>query len=336
MPGDVGGQGGARTPARRAAVFCAFLLVIGFGQGAASADSMIEQRALVETATGQLHGTLLRPAGDGPFPAALIIPGSGPTDRDGNGPGMRNDSLKLLAEALAGEGIGTLRIDKRGVGASAAAAVQESALRFETYVEDAAIWAGYLAELGWAERVVIIGHSEGALVGTLAAQRSALAGLVLIAGVGVPAGQLLQRQLDKAGLPEDLLRQAHAVIVELEAGRLVAQVDPRLQALLRPSVQPYLVSWFRYDPAVELSKLDRPVLVVQGTHDLQLTIDDAERLAAGQSSAELVLIDGMNHVLKPVSADTGDNIAAYNDPFLAMASGLAARLGAFIRQTGAE
>jgi hypothetical protein len=106
----------------------------------AAAQSANEVGIVLDTPAGKIAGSLLLPAAKGAAPVALIIAGSGPTDRDGNSsmiPG-RNDSLRMLAQALAQAGIASVRYDKRGVGASAQAVQSESALRFETYIDDAA------------------------------------------------------------------------------------------------------------------------------------------------------------------------------------------------------
>lgn len=305
------------------------------GCSAQGAFAAVEEEVSIDGGPARLWGTLLRPPGDARVPAVLILSGSGPTDRDGNGPGLHNDSLKLLAENLAVAGIASLRIDKRGVGASAGAMVGEAALRFETYVEDAVRWFDALAARDWVRGVAIVGHSEGALVGTLAAQERTPAGLVAIAGAGLPAGRLLRRQLASAGLPAAVLREAEAVIDALENGRQVARVHEALGPLFRPSVQPYLISWFRRDPAEALSKVGAPVLVIQGTRDLQVSLEDARRLVAGRpsdgrSGAELEVVDGMNHVLKQVPDRAEANLMAYNDPSLPLAAGLLERLLPFL------
>ncbi|MFN7727165.1 MAG: alpha/beta hydrolase family protein [Rubrivivax sp.] len=285
------------------------------------------------TPTGVLHGTLQRPDGAGPHPVALLIAGSGPTDRDGNSamlPG-RNNSLMLLAQALAERGVASVRYDKRGIAASAAAGPREADLSFDTLVDDAARWVQQLAADARFTRVLVAGHSEGALVGTLAAAQSPTAALVLLAGPSEPAATVLRRQL--AGrLPPSLADRSEALLKTLEAGRTDPDVPEALNVLYRPSVQPYLVSWFRHDPAQALARLSLPCLIVQGTTDLQVLPDDARRLHAARPGCTLALVDGMNHVLKTVPADPAAQQASYGNPALPLAEGLQQSLTAFLTQ----
>jgi len=269
------------------------------------------EEIVLDTGNGTLSGTLERPAGARPAVCALIIPGSGPTDRDGNQAGLRNDSLKQLALGLAQRGICTLRYDKRGVGASAAALVAESSLRFEDYVADAAAWIPRLARVGRAARVAAVGHSEGALVALLAARRGSVAAVVSIAGAGRPAAELIREQLRR--LPGDMPRRGEAILDELVLERPVRDVPAEFGALFRPSVQPYLMSWMRYDPASEARAPGVPMLIVQGTTDLQVPVGEAKILAASNPLAALSLIPDMNHVLKR-SPPGEDQRAAYTDP----------------------
>src|SRR5882762_7825034 len=129
-----------------------------------------EQTLVLKTKTGELSGTLLVPESKSPVPIALIIAGSGPTDVDGNNPVMKNNSLKLLAEGLAAAKIATLRYDKRGVGKSKAAGLKESELRFDGYIADAGEWVGLLKRNKAYGKLVVIGHSEGSLIGMVVAQ----------------------------------------------------------------------------------------------------------------------------------------------------------------------
>ncbi len=279
-----------------------------------------------------LKGSLLLPDGDARVPAVLILPGSGPTDRNGNGPGgLNTDAYKLVAVELAKQGIASLRIDKRGVAASTNAATKEEDLRFDTYVNDAVAWVAFLKQQKRVGRIVILGHSEGALVGSIAAQRPGVDAFISLAGAGFRAGDILRRQLGSQ-LPADLKARAFAAIAELEAGRTVPNAPAELAALFRPSVQPYLISWFKYDPAAEFAKLKMPVLIVQGTTDIQVTVDDAKALAAAKPDAKLMLIDGMNHILRAAPLDRAANAATYSQPTLPLKPELMPALVAFVRR----
>lgn len=279
-----------------------------------------EDPMTLETPTGVLYGTLALPKSKAACPVVLIIAGSGPTNRDGNSAVISgaNNSNKMLAEGLAGHGIASLRYDKRGIGESAKAMTQESDLRFETYIEDAVLWGRKLRADPRFSTLTIIGHSEGSLIGMVAAQRLPADAYVSIAGVGRPANQLILEQV-KPKLPPDLLKATEAALTTLAAGKTLETFPPQLAALFRPSVQPYMISWFRYDPAKEIAKLSVPVLIIQGTTDLQVAIQDAKLLSQASPSAKLVLIEGMNHVLKEVSNDLNQQAKSYGDPSLPVA-----------------
>jgi hypothetical protein len=282
-----------------------------------------ESGMVLRTATGSIYGTLMLPASAKVSPVVLIIAGSGPTDRDGNNPLLpgKNDSLKMLASALASRGIASLRFDKRGIAASAAAMTAEKDLRFDMYVDDAAGWAAMLARDRRLSRVTIAGHSEGSLIGMIAAQRGGVGAYVSLEGAGRPASTVIREQLRPALTPE-LLAQADTIIAQLNAGKVYAGAIPaELQSLFHASIQPYLISWFKYDPAVEIGKLKIPATIVQGTADVQVTMADAEALKSGDPGASLVVVPGMNHVLK-ISPDVSSRaaiIAGYTNPNLPVA-----------------
>ena len=296
-------------------IFLAAAAALGWGIAANAQETPVK----LETKTGTLHGTLLMPArSTGPVPVALLIAGSGPTDRDGNSsmlPG-KNNSLKMLADSLAERGIASVRYDKRGIAASAVggAPLKEADLRFTTYVDDAVGWLEWLRADKRFSRRIVIGHSEGSLIGMMAAQRSPVSHVVSLAGAGRPIADVLDEQLAR-GLPPALLADARRIMGELKAGRTVDSVPPPLLAVFRPSVQPYMISWLPIDPPQELRRLPLPVLVVQGTTDTQVSRADAERLAKDNPRATLELIDGMNHVLKEVR-DASQQAASYSDPAL--------------------
>ncbi len=299
-----------------------------------ASHSSVQQPLHLKTAEGTLHGTLLTPSGATPVTVALLIAGSGPTDRDGNNPeGGQSDSLKRLAQSLAKQGIASLRYDKRGVAASRAATPDERDLSVERYVSDAVAWAQLLKANPAFNRLILIGHSEGALIASLAAEQAHAEALVAIAGSSRPIDQLLREQL-AARLPPPLLAQSNQLLDNLLAGQLTPQVPKQLQVLFRPSVQPYLISLLQQNPGQAFARLQIPALIVQGSHDIQVSVADAHALQAAKPDAELLIIPGMNHMLRISALDLPAQLASYNNPRLPLAHGLGEQIARFIQRSG--
>ncbi|WP_119166575.1 alpha/beta hydrolase [Algihabitans albus] len=268
---------------------------------------------------GPLSGTLLQPSNTLGAPVVLIIPGSGPTDRDGNSPlGVRASSYALLAGGLADLGIASLRADKRGLGGSARAIADPNAVTIADYASDTKAWVAAIRTETAADCVWLAGHSEGALIALVAAQDPRnICGLILLAGPGRPLGTILREQL-AAGLGDQgLVEQANKAIAALEKGQRVdaTTLDSALSPLFTASLQDFLISLFSYDPAALLAELDMPLLILQGREDLQITEVDAERLHNANPDAELLLLQTVNHMLKSVTpGDRRENLESYGDP----------------------
>lgn len=304
-----------------------FKLKKGITEEKAADENIVEAPA----AGGKMKAVLEMPEGEGPFPAAVIIAGSGPTDHNGNSPaGGTNNSLKMLAEGLAAEGIASVRYDKRGIGMNTALGGSEADIRFGDFIADASVWTEYLERDGRFTETAVIGHSEGALIGMAAAQQAGAGRYVSIAGAGRPIDEILLEQL-KPQLPADLLKESEAIISALKQGEEVGKVSAELQSIFRPSIQPYLASWMALDPQQEIRRLDVPALIIAGTRDIQVPAADAEALQAAQPEAELLVVEGMNHVLKMAPADTQGNMAVYSDPDLPLAKGLIEGIAQFIK-----
>ena len=287
-----------------------------------------EEIIILETPTGNIKGTLLLPSNEKP-PVVLIIAGSGPTDRNGNNPSLKNNSLLMLAQGLFENNIASLRFDKRGIGASVGAFKGgEQDLRFEDYIRDAEEWVSLLKNDSRFSSVIILGHSEGSLIGMIAAQNALPEKLISLAGPGVSMQATLRRQL--ADQPAYILSMSLPIIEELEKGKTVDSVPPLINALFRPSIQPYLISCFKYDPAVEIPEVKCPVLIIQGTTDIQIQVEDAKKLAAANANSELVIIEGMNHILKEADANRLLNMRTYGDPDLQLKQGLIESITSFI------
>ncbi|MCC7007315.1 MAG: alpha/beta fold hydrolase [Acidobacteria bacterium] len=297
----------------------------------------VSQDASLQTSLGTLSGTWLVPKVDGRLPIVLLIAGSGPTDRDGNSTALpgKNDSLKMLAEALAARGVATLRYDKRGIGRSATPGQREADLRFEDYVNDAANLVDIIRGDDRFSSITIAGHSEGSLIGMLAAKMSEAEGFVSISGPARNAAAILRDQLRPQLSPVPALWEAtQTMIASLERGETLAPPAalasvPPVAGLFRPSVQPYLISWFRFTPSLEIAKLDVPVLVIQGTTDIQVPVGEAEALKAAKPDATLTIVTGMNHIMKSVEADPNRQIASYSDPSLKIAPEVPNAIAAF-------
>ncbi|MFD2044249.1 alpha/beta hydrolase family protein [Ornithinibacillus salinisoli] len=275
----------------------------------------------IETSYGTLYGEMETPVGDGPFPVVIIIPGSGPTDRNGNTSAGENNSLKLLAEGLAAEGIASVRYDKRGAGKNQISIMPEEDMRFEQFVEDTIDWVELLEKDPSFSKIGIIGHSQGSLVGMLAAQQTGVSHFISIAGAGRPIDQVLYEQL-KDQLSADLLHESEEIMKEMKQGKQITEVSPELQSLFRPSVQPFTASWMEYDRAEEIKKLEIPTLIINGENDLQVPVQDAELLHNAKADSDLLLYESMNHVLKDAPSDREGNLGTYSNPELPLTEGV--------------
>jgi uncharacterized protein len=318
-------------PVRYAALAAAGALVLGLLP--ALAQSPLEAPG----PQGPLKGTLLAPAKVDA--AVVIIPGSGPTDRDGNSPlGVKASTLRLLAEGLSANGIASVRIDKRGMFASAGAVPDANAVTIADYADDAVAWLAVTRATLGLPCVWLMGHSEGGLVASVAARRSPDAcGLILMAAAGRPLGQILRAQLRANPANGPILPQALAAIDQLEAGKRVDVTGMHLilsTTLFAPAVQGFLISTMAIDPPSLLRDYDKPILILQGARDLQTTVSDAELLKAANANARVVIVPGANHVLKRVTTEErSTNFATYADPNLPLAPGIVETLIDFLRTT---
>jgi uncharacterized protein len=286
--------------------------------------------------TGPLQGTMLSPAA--PRGAVvLIIPGSGPTDRDGNNPaGILAAPYRLLAEGLAARGVTTVRIDKRGLAGSAGATPDGNAVTINDYVIDVHAWTTVIRQRTGASCVWLLGHSEGGLIAMAAAKdQPDICGLILVSTAGRAMGEVLREQLKANPGNAPLLDQALPAIDGLEAGKRVdtTNMPLPLMRLFNPRVQGFLISAFSYDPGQLLKGYPKPVLILQGLRDLQVHEVDARMLKDADPPATLVLLPDVNHVLKPVSTDDRrTNIATYSNANLPLAPGVIDAISDFLNR----
>ncbi|ERI63669.1 hydrolase, alpha/beta domain protein [Capnocytophaga sp. oral taxon 863 str. F0517] len=274
----------------------------------------------------EVQGTLLSPKGENQPPLAILIAGSGPTDRDGNQALFKNNSLKYLAEGLAQKGIATFRYDKRVIAQINNATVQEEKMTFEDEVNDALLVVNHFKDK--YKKIILIGHYEGALIGLLVAQKVVVSKFVSISGAGNSSATLIEEQIGK-NAPQ-LKEESQKIISQLRKGELVENISPYLAPVFRKSIQPYLISWFKYEPTKEIVKLQIPILIVQGTNYLQVEDKEAQLLKEAQPKAQLLLIEGMNHVLKKVKT-LEENQLSYLNPDLPISGELVEGIASFIK-----
>lgn len=285
----------------------------------------------VKTADAVLKGTLSLPQVNKPMPVVLLIAGSGPTDRDGNSQLLSGKSNYFLqiSDALKMKDIAVLRYDKRAVGQSTTTK-PIAAITFDDMVDDAAAMIKMLKADKRFSKIIVAGHSEGSMIGMLASEREKADAFISLSGPGLPADMLLKIQL-KVGTSAADYTKAALIIDSIKAGNFTKQkIDPPFNSLFNPTVQPYLYSWMKYDPRQAISKLTIPVLIVQGTNDMQVSVEDAKALKKADPNAQLKLMLGMSHILKEGPADRLQNAATYTMPDLPLYPDLIPTLTAFI------
>ena len=286
-----------------------------------------DQDVVLEMENINIHGSLRVPDGDGKHPVVLIIAGSGPTDRNANNMmGLKTNAYKMISDTLAAHGIASLRYDKRGIAESTYEGFSESDLTFDDYVNDAAEWLKMLKAEERFDEVFILGHSEGSLIGTIVASKYDIAGLISAAGTAQKADSILLEQLSKQGV--SYLDKAKEIFDSLNAGKTVDIQDPNLQMIFRNSVQPYMISWIKYDPVAVMSEVDCPVLVIHGEKDIQINYKEAQKLADTNPEAEAVVLEEMDHVLKNLS---GVYMETYSNPELPLSPEFSEEIVSFIK-----
>ena len=295
---------------------------------------VVEEAYAWQAGPQRLEGTLALPARPaGRLPVVLIIAGSGPTDRDGDNPlGVRSDVYRKLAWALGQRGIASVRYDKRGIGASHFTG-DVAAVTFGDFVDDAAAGARALAADPRFTRVVLVGHSEGALLAMRAANLGApVAGVVTMAGMGRPLTTVLREQLAQQMDSARLAAYDRTVAAYLAEGPMPA-VDSSLRMLLNPSVRRFLQTESALDPAGEARRLPVPLLVLQGATDVQVGVADAEALRAARPDAEVHILAQTSHMfVHAASRESAAQAPGYTDPSVPLVPELAPLIADFVER----
>lgn len=258
----------------------------------------------------------------------VLIGGSGPTDRNGNQRTGQNNSLKKLAQELSKNGLATYRYDKRIFTLIQENALVEEQIRFDTFIVDAVSIVDYFKQKGFST-IVLLGHSQGALIATIAADEREISKLICLEGAGQTIDKLIvdQLKLEAPGLVENAQQSFNDLRVKGKSEKY----SVGLVSIFRPSVQPFMKSWMQYDPAEELAKINIPVLIIHGSKDLQVTEEENSILKSSNPEAQFEEIENMNHVLKIIEGDELENSKSYNEPYRPVSDKLIQVILNFIR-----
>lgn len=257
----------------------------------------------------------------------LIIAGSGPTNRDGNQIGMQNNSLKFLAEAIAKDGNVAFSFDKRIIAQMNKGNIDEKLLRFDDFIKDVKEIIAYFKNQNKYNKIIIAGHSEGSLIGMIAAKDNVDA-YISLAGAARTIDLIITEQIEKqAPFLKDEIEENFKTLKE---GKTFELKNEMLASIFRESVQPYMISWMKYNPQEEIKKLNMPILIVNGTKDIQVSANEARLLHEANPKSELIIIDKMNHVFKEINKDE-ENLKSYSNPDLPIMNELSKTINSFIK-----
>ena len=307
-------------------LICCVLMIISSLITVAQDTTFTETELSIDKFT---DGTLTLPTEEYNKYLIIFIQGSGPTDRNGNQPMLQNDGIKKIARELAGNGIASFRYDKR-IFKAQKLQLSEKDMIFEDFVEDAKNVVMHFRKEKKFSNIIIAGHSEGSLIGMLAAQEDADA-FISLAGAADPIDEIITEQV--TNMAPELGASARSAFDDLSKNGKTSNYSPMLEAIFRPSVQPFMSSWMKYDPSEEISKLQIPVLVVNGTSDIQVSEEQAQKLAESNENSELAILDQMNHIFRKIETkDRLVNTKSYNEPNLPLHPELVSILTEFVKE----
>ena len=286
---------------------------------------VLEREILVNE---HIEGSLLMPENGQSNYLAIIIAGSGPTDRDGNQNFLKSNNLKKLAQGLANEGIASFRYDKRIVKQIRKGKVDKN-IMFDDFVTDAQSVIEYFSKQENFKSIYVIGHSQGSLVGMLALTDK-VDGFISLAGAGQSMDIVIMEQIQKVapGLTED----AQKVFDILKNGETTTDYPPALASIFNIETQPFITNWMQYKPQAIIKKLNMPILIINGTKDLQVSEEEAKLLKEANTNAQLKIIENMNHVLFIIEGDDLENSKSYNESFRPISTELLDTISNFIKQ----
>ncbi|MCX7550611.1 alpha/beta hydrolase family protein [Xanthomarina sp. F2636L] len=304
-------------------------LALFYGMLVVAQENIISEEILIMNDSVKLPGTLSYNKNLKSQPLAIFIHGSGNVDRNGNQAGVNINAnyIKQLSDSLNGKGIALYRYDKRTSTEENMKFVMTD-LNFDRFVDDANLAINKFKDDNRFNSITLIGHSQGSLVAMLAAQEN-VDKYVSLAGISENMGDFIINSYKLYS--DEMGNMAKQQIDELKETRTIETINPALAHLFSKPNQPFFITWMAYNPSEEIKKLDIPVLIINGTKDLQVKFDEANKLHEAKPDSELVFIDNMNHVLKDIEKDE-DNMKSYYSPDYPLSIDLINTLEVFIKK----
>lgn len=292
-------------------------------------SEIISEDFLLMNDSIQLPGTLTYNKELKQQPLILFIQGSGNPDRNGNQPafGVNINYIKLLRDKLNKNGFAFYSYDKRNVTPSNIKHILKSFV-FTDLAEDAKKAIENFESDERFNQIIILGHSQGSLAAMLAANEN-VDKYISLAGLSESVDKAITRQITAQSKVLGEVTAQH--FRELSETGEIKEVNPQLLSIFAKPNLPFFKSYLKYDPKEEISKLNIPCLIINGTKDIQVEIEDAKKLHKAKPEAQLSIIENMNHVLKIITKDE-DNLKSYSSPDFPLSEELVNVITEFIKK----
>ena len=289
----------------------AFLFCLIFTVSSQDIAAKYDKEIAIKIDKGTLYGSLLVPKSRKKIPVVLLIPGSGPTDRNCNNyMGLSTNSFIYLSEALFKKGIASLRVDKRTSGKSIGTFKSNiKDIKFDDFISDAKLWIDTLKKDNRFSRLIVAGHSQGSLVGLVASREKKIDKFISISGAGRSIDQILLDQFN-VSFPE-YADSTKMFLDSLKHGVYMKNAPLFLKQSFAPYLLPFMKQWFSYEPSSIIGELKCPVLIVNGDNDIQVPTSEALLLHNANKKSKLLIVPEMNHILKNAPRDRLKNMQTY-------------------------
>lgn len=308
--------------------FKLIIALIVFTHNMFAQDTFTSEDILIKNDSIQLPGTLTYNADLKSQPLIIFIHGSGNVDRNGNqGMMAKANYIKMLNDSLVSKDIAFFRFDKRTATISNMRFIMSN-MTFEGFVDDVNTIINTFKDDNRFSSITLVGHSQGSLIAMLV-DHTYVDKYISLAGPSNSIDQTLVEQI-RFQNGDDMASKVESHFKELYEKGHIENVDPMLMSIFNKPTQPFILSWMKYNPSEEIKSVKLPILILNGSKDLQVPKRDAETLHAANPNSKLVIIENMNHVLKSIEKDE-DNITSYMSPDFPLSEELIQVIETFIK-----